>query len=141
MFDALGYIKKLEELGVSREVAELQVKMHMDIYNSEIVTPKDMNLLSSQFHQEIEKLKAAFADFKAEMKIDMAEFKEEIRNDIALLKNEIEIRFFNIENRFIAIEKRIGALENKIDSLENRIVIKVGFMMTAAMGIFALLLK
>ncbi len=60
MFDTLGYAKKLEDVGISREQAEAHVKILTEVFEGHMATKKDIqelrNLDLRDLRHEMQKL-------------------------------------------------------------------------------------
>ena len=74
MFNALKYIKNLENVGFPREQAEAQVQLVIDSFQENVATKSDLAELKSEIKTEIAGLKSEFAEMGskiAEMKTDL----------------------------------------------------------------------
>jgi hypothetical protein len=74
MFNALKYIKNLENVGFPREQAEAQVQLVIDSFQENVATKSDLAELKSEIKTEIAGLKAEFAEVGskiAEMKTEL----------------------------------------------------------------------
>lgn len=58
MYDSLKYAKKLEEVGVSREQAEVHVQILTEIMDTNFATKQDLKDLSAEVRQELQDLRA-----------------------------------------------------------------------------------
>jgi hypothetical protein len=75
MFNALKYIKNLEDVGFPREQAEAQVQLVIDSFQENVATRTDMAELCAEM-----------SDLKSELKTEMSELRAELKGDISALK-------------------------------------------------------
>lgn len=100
MFDALRYIKSLEEVGFRRDQAEAQVQLVMDCFKDNIATKTDLEELKAA-------TKADFAGFRSEIKVDIENFKSGIKMDFADFRSDL---VFKLGGLMIACTGILGLL-------------------------------
>ncbi len=123
MFNALKYTRKLEEVGFTKEQAEENVQMVIEMVNENLATKSDFKELDFKFSYFATK-----EDFrKFEAKVDKLEAN-------CATKEELK----NLEYR---LNKRMDAFEVKLVSLENRLTIKLGIMLGISMGLLSTLMN
>lgn len=96
MFNALRYIRKLEEVGFPREQAEAQLQIVIDVIEGELVNKDDFKNLQNEM-----------ASLRSELKNDMANLRAESKNDLFNFKQEVAHQFTNLEYRIVT---KIGVL-------------------------------
>ena len=88
MFDALKYIRILEQVGFRRDPAETQVELVMSVFQDEMATKTDLAVVRTELKTDIGQLRTDVAEFKSEMKADFASLKIEMcRMEGRLLRN------------------------------------------------------
>ena len=83
MFNALKYIRSLEQVGFKREQAEAQVQLVMDSYEENVATKVDLN--------------SSLAELRSELKIDISD----VRTEMANLRAEMKSGFAAQSDLFI----------------------------------------
>src|SRR5438105_434395 len=73
MFNALKYIKSLEDVGFPREQAEAQVQLVIDSFQENAATRAEM------------------AELKSEIRSEMAELKSELKSEMAILRTDFAV--------------------------------------------------
>lgn len=127
MINALRYTRKLEEVGFSRDQAETHVQIMTEIVEGDLVTKQDMTILGQGLQQDSILLRQ--------------EFKQEttsIRQDMTILSQKLEQESLLLRRDMVVMGQ---TLENKIAQAEYRMTIKIGAMLTVAIGILAALQK
>jgi hypothetical protein len=56
MFDTLSYAKKLEDVGVTREQAEVHVQIIAEIVEGELTTKQDLKILETNLEGKMQQL-------------------------------------------------------------------------------------
>jgi hypothetical protein len=56
MFNAFKLTKQLEEVGFSREQAEIQIQVITEIIEGDLATKQDLNMLGSNLRNEMQQL-------------------------------------------------------------------------------------
>ena len=126
MFNALRYIKNLEETGIPRQQAEAQVQLVIDAIEEEVVTKGDFSKLGSQFGE----LGSRF-------------------NGLETRVGDLDTRVRDLDSRLIKFEAKVdgqfGELRVELAQMENRVMLKLGTLMIACMtlqtGVLGLLLE
>lgn len=105
MFNTLKYVKKLEEVGITRQQAEAHIQIVSEIMENNLATRQDMNDLRQEFKQDM-----------SEMRHEIAELRHELKHEISLL-------------------------DQKMIQSEQRLTIKLGTIVSIAMGAAVALMK
>lgn len=149
MFNSLKYAKQLEQVGVSREQAEAHLQIIGEIMESNFATREDLvelkHIVESRFAAFDSRLNSLKSDF--ESKLDTFESKLDSKLDTLESKfdsklDALELKF---DSRSDAIEaksnSRFDALEAKIIQSEQRMTIKLGTIVSLAIGVAVTLAK
>ena len=138
MFNTLGYAKKLEASGFSRESAEAQVEVILEMIVDGVAKKSDLEAHKQAMGQDFGLLKQDFVLLKQDFDL--------LRHDFASLRHEFEM----LKKDFAALRREFEMLRQEFEmfkaeirqelkNMENRIVIKVGGMMVALIGVLAVL--
>lgn len=88
MFNALRYIKNLEDVGFPREQAEAQVQLVIDSFQDNVATKADMAQLRTEM-----------ADLRAELKTELASLRADLAafgTKVAEMKTDLVFRLGGI---------------------------------------------
>lgn len=118
MFDSLNFAKKLEDVGLSREQAEVFVGTLVENLNNNFATKQDIKELSIATKRDI-------SDLAVATKQDIKELAAETKQDIKNLENWAGNEFEKINLRFENLEQR---LTNRMGGM---FVIAVGVIISA----------
>ena len=170
MFDTLTFSKKMQNAGMTQNVAEQLAYSLLNFQNNQfenLLTKNEFKKFETEVRRNIENVKSDIQEVKndiEEVKNDIEEVKndiEEVKNDIEEVKNDIEdvkndieevrwdIEEFRAEIKSIRFDFK-NDVENlvskkefnlKMKNLELNITIKMGLMMASGIGILALLIK
>ena len=170
MFDTLTFSKKMQNAGMTQNVAEQLAYSLLNFQNNQfenLLTKNEFKKFETEVRRNIENVKSDIQEVKndiEEVKNDIEEVKndiEEVKNDIEDVKNDIEdvkndieevrwdIEEFRAEIKSIRFDFK-NDVENlvskkefnlKMKNLELNITIKMGLMMASGIGILALLIK
>jgi len=171
IFDALSFARALEAAGLLRQHAEaiaggiagVAYKITLD-QTRYLATKDDVLKLQGDMadlktvvvvvRKDVERLKADFADLKADvaqLKIDVAELKTTVvvlRNDVEGLKTDFAESKKEFKAEIAELKTDVAALNDKITDLKNDLfralrILGVGLMgtFTALMAAFATLLR
>ncbi len=120
MFNSLKYVKVLEDIGVPRNQAEAHIQIMTDIIETNLATKQDLKDLELATHQD-------FKDLRIEMQ---QEFKS--------VRTEMQQGFMGVRTEFQSLKTD---LENKIAQSEYRMTIKLGTIVSIAVGVAVTLIK
>lgn len=120
MIDTLKYAKVLESVGFSRAQAEVQVQMISDVMAATLATKQDLKDLSGSLRTEL-------ASVREELKADIANVREELKADINGVRQELRLE--------------IKDVRNEIREVEYRLTIKLGTIVSVAIGVAVALTK
>lgn len=81
MFNTLKYAIQLEEAGLTREQAEVHMRIMSEIVETNLATKQDLK------------------DLRIELHNDFSAFRSEMRNEFNAFKTDIENRFLRLEDR------------------------------------------
>lgn len=109
-FDTLQFAKRAEQAGFTKQQAEFQAEEMAKIIDNHIATKEDV------------------ADVQIEVEIIKADIKD-LKIEVGTIKTEIEKMKLEIEK-----------IKLEMKAMENRIVIKMGGMLTVAVGVLATIL-
>ena len=163
MFDTLTFSKKMQNAGMTQNVAEQLAYSLLNFQNNQfenLLTKNEFKKFETEVRRNIENVKSDIQEVKndiEEVKNDIEEVKndiEDVKNDIEDVKNDIEevrwdIEEFRAEIKSIRFDFK-NDVENlvskkefnlKMKNLELNITIKMGLMMASGIGILALLIK
>lgn len=116
MFNTLKYTKQLEEVGFTRQQAETHMEIMMEITDSNLATKQD----AKDLRQEMK-------DLRGELKQEMQDLRSELKQ---------EIKDLAVHGAMVKAE-----LENKIMQSEYRLTIKLGTIVSVAIGVAVALVK
>ncbi len=149
VFDSLSYANKLEEVGFTREQAEVQATILTDYMDSTLVSKKDMINSTNDLKRDIEGVRAELKRDIAETHVKIEALRTELKRDIAdthvkieacrtELKRDIEETHVKIEACRTDLKRDIEKLRMemslKIDQLGDRMTIKLGSIMVVGIA-------
>ena len=108
-FDSLGYVRRLEEVGVERRVAEAQAEVVRDYILAEVATKDDIDRLRTEVATDHRRLEERLDD----------------------LERRMEGGFAGVDGKLEGLEQRF---DGKLEGLEQRMTIKLGGMLIVAVG-------
>jgi capsule polysaccharide export protein KpsE/RkpR len=120
MFNALKYIKNLENVGFPREQAEAQVQLVIDSFQENVATKSDLAELRSD-------IKTEMAELRSDLKTDMANLKSELKTDMADLRSELKTE--------------MSDLKSEIAEMKTDLVYRLGGIVVLCTGILGFLIK
>lgn len=127
MFNALKYIKNLENVGFPREQAEAQVQLVIDSFQENIATKSNLTDVKSE-------LKAEIGEVRSELKTEIAELRSELKTEIAELRSELKAEIAELKSEFA----EVGA---KIADMKTDLVFRLGSIIVLCTGILGFLIK
>jgi hypothetical protein len=120
MFNALRYTEELERAGFSRSQAETSVKMLIDLMNENFATKNDLGELGSDMNTMLIAIRS-----------DMNAMEQSLRSDVNAMEQ-------SLRSDMNAMEQ---SLRSDMRELEYKLTIKLGTLMTIAIGVTATLVK
>lgn len=117
MFNALKYIKSLENVGFRREQAEAQVQLVLDSFEDNMATKSDI----AEVRSDIAGVKSEVADVRSEIAEVKAEVAD-VRSEIA----EVKAQVADVRSEITVLRAETKA---QISDLKTDIVIKLGGLM------------
>jgi hypothetical protein len=138
MINTLKYSKQLEGVGLTREQAETHIEIIGEIMDSNLATRQDLADLKSAASQDI-------ADLKSATSQDIADLKSATSQNIADLKSATQQEFTEVRQEIKVLRIDLNHLreylEQKIFQSEQRMVIKLGTIVSIAIGVAVTLTK
>jgi len=130
MFNTLAFFKKMQNVGMTQEIAEELALTFLNINNNQfenLVNKQDFSKFEIEIKSEIAKIKSEIAEIKLDMKnfVTKQEFFE--------FKNEIKSEMEN----FITKKEFYAEMKN----LSLNLTVKMGIIMTTGIGALGLLIK
>ncbi len=127
-FDTYAYVRRLRDVGVPEEQAEVQVEAIATILHDRMVTKED-------HRRDIKEL-------ETELKRDIKELETELKRDIKELETELKRDIKELE---IKLSRDIKELETELKrdnkELENRLLVRIGTLVVVGIGLIATLVK
>jgi hypothetical protein len=114
MFNALKYVKILEECGFTTEQATATIKILVEVMNDEFATNNNLKMAELAIRSDMNKMETS-------IRSDMNKMETSIRAEI----RELEVR----------IQAELKDIRHSITLLENRLTIKLSGIMVAAIAI------
>lgn len=131
MFNSLKYAKKLEEAGVPREQAETHLMILSEVMESNLATKQNLKDLSADLRSEVAEqgrsLRAEISLVRQELKAEISSVHQELKAEISELRSEMRTGFQLIDAKFI--------------QLEQRMTIKLGAIVSIALGVMLTISK
>ncbi len=158
-FDTLAYVKQLEAVGVPREQAEVQAHALRQIIDEKLATKMDIAQVRAEAEANKQELKRDIMDVRAEAEANKQELKrdimdvraeaeankQELKRDIMDVRAEAEANKQELKHDIAGIKRDMLEMENRwmhqVREMESRIVIRLGGMLIAAVGVIIAVLK
>lgn len=142
MFNALKYTEELEKAGFTRQQAEISVKVLIEVMNDNFATKsdlKDANLV----------LRADLREMETVLRSDMREMDASLRTEISRVETTLRAEIRDVESRLgneirdveTKLSTEIRDIRASVKELEYKLTIKLGTMMTVAVGVTATLVR
>ena len=116
VFDTLEYAGRLKRAGFTEQQAEAQVKALAAIVNDDLATKQDMVLV----------------------KQDILAFRQELTQDIRALGQELTQDIRAVKQDMLMLKQELKA---DLRELEHRVTLRMGTMLSVAVGVVAALVK
>ncbi|MBF0610651.1 MAG: hypothetical protein G8345_13695 [Magnetococcales bacterium] len=120
-FDTLKFAKRLREVGVPEPQAEVQVEMLAEAMAERMATKEDLAKTEIELKRDIKELDAKIESTKADLQRDIKE-----------LDAKMETKFREMDAK---TETKFREMDARLKELELRMVIKMGAMILAGIGI------
>jgi predicted nucleic acid-binding Zn-ribbon protein len=144
MFNTLAFFKKMQNVGMTQEIAEELALTFLNINNNQfenLVNKQDFSKFEIEIKSEIAEIKSEIAKIKSEIakiKSEIAEIKLDMKNFVTKqeffeFKNEIKSEMEN----FITKKEFYAEMKN----LSLNLTVKMGIIMTTGIGALGLLIK
>ena len=133
MIHALRYTEDLEKVGFSTEQARASVQIWMDLMDQNFATKSDFKEHYFMTRNDLMNLQIMFKNHFDEIDKRFV--------DIDRRFIEIDKRFTEIDKRFTEVDKRFTEIEAKFEKLESNLIIKLGIMMAASIGIISAIIN
>ncbi len=132
MFNALKYIKKLEEVGFPREQAEAQLQIVIDVIEGELATKEDVNVLKS----DIKTVQIDVQNLRSDMQNDMQILRSDIKNDMQVLRTGVQN---DMQSLRTAVKNDINSFRQEVahqfTNQEYKIVTKLGVIVVTSVSL------
>jgi predicted phage-related endonuclease len=123
-FDTHAYVRKLRDVGVPEEQAEVQVEAIASILHDRMVTKEEQQRLEVSLKRYIKELETKLGR-------DIKELETELKRDIKELETELKRDIKELETK----------LGRDIKELENRLLVRLGTLVVIGIGVIATLVK
>jgi len=144
MFNTLAFFKKMQNVGMTQEIAEELALTFLNINNNQfenLVNKQDFSKFEIEIKSEIAEIRSEIAEIRseiAEIKSEIAEIKLDMKNFVTKqeffeFKNEIKSEMAN----FITKKEFYAEMKN----LSLNLAVKMGIIMTTGIGALGLLIK
>ncbi len=158
MFNALKYTKKFEELGFSKEQAQEQVSMVIEMFNentatkqdfeklhlSQQISRNDMGKMEVSLRSDMEKMETSLRSdmekMETSLRSDMEKMETSLRSDMEKMETSLreEMKKFVTKEEFnFKLREEISRVEYQLKSLESRLTIKLGVMLAISVGLIS----
>ncbi len=121
MIHALRYTEELEKVGFSTEQAKKSVQVWMDLMDQNFATKAD-------FKEHYFMTKSDQMELRYELKQQADELKHELKHETKQQIDELKYDFIELRHDFTE-------LRHDFIKLESKLIIKLGIMMAASVGI------
>ena len=130
-FDTHAFVKRLTQVGMPEDQAEILAKRQSDLYER----PVTKEYFESTLSHELEKL-------RAELKNDIEKLRTELKHDIETVKAELkhELEEHKAANRQVLKELEL-TLTHNMKEMEQKLIIKLGVLLSVSVTILAALIK
>ncbi len=157
MFDTLAFFKKMQNVGMAKEIAEELAFTFLTIQNNQfekLTTKSEFFKFENEIKSEISDVKTEIAEVKSQMKNfvtkqEFAKFENEVKTEFAEIKSEM--KNFVTKQEFAKFENEVKTeMENfitkkefyaEMKNLSLNLTIKMGIIMTTGIGALGLLIK
>jgi uncharacterized protein (DUF1800 family) len=152
MFNALKYTQELEKAGFSRDQAETSVKLLIDVMNDNFATKPDLKESEMRIEASVVATKSEIRESERRLEtsilatqVELKETEMRLESSILATKSEIKETEMRLESSILATRSEIKETEMRLESsireVEYKLTIKLGAMMTLAIGVTATLMK
>jgi hypothetical protein len=160
MYNSLKYAKILESVGVPRKQAETHVHLMGDMMAANFASREDLahiagEMLRLRTDTQVEfkavraEMKAEFAAVRAEMTSEFAAVRAEMTSEFAAVRAEMKTEFAAVRSEMASefasiraeMNYRFELMEQRIIQSEQRMVIKLGTIVSIAIGVAVTLAK
>jgi hypothetical protein len=151
MFNTLAFFKKMQNVGMSREIAEELALTFLNIHNNQfenLVTKQRFSQFEIEIKSEIDKIKSEIDDIKSEIDDIKSEI-DDIKSVIAEIK--LDMKNFVTKQEFLEFKNEIKSeMKNfitkkefyaEMKNLSLNLTVKMGIIMTTGIGALGLLIK
>ena len=137
MINAMRYTVKLEEGGFTKEQAETNMKVIMEV--AELVekgsaTKQDIQLSQMATQADIQEL-------RTELKTEIQELRTELKTEIQKVKNDILKLTNDIQKIRTEVKAEIKELRKDLESMGDQLTIKLGGIMVIGIGVIGFINK
>lgn len=131
MVNALKYTKELEKAGFSHEQAETSIKVLYEVMDDNFATKLDLKELEYATRADIkaseQNLRSELKESEQNLRSELKESEQNLKSELKALEHRMDLQFADVNSRF--------------RDLENKLVIKLGAIQAASVGLIVALLK
>jgi gas vesicle protein len=137
-FDPLKYVKQLEQVGFTRDQAEVQAETFLSIVQEQLITKYDLKELENEIKHDMKEL-------EGELKQNMKELEGELKHNMKELEGELKQNIKELETKTTieseSIRRDIKELETKtttqLEILRRDLKVWLGGMLVSLVLIFS----
>jgi ethanolamine utilization cobalamin adenosyltransferase len=149
MYNSLKYAKILESVGVPRKQAETHVHLMGDMMAANFASREDLAHIAGEMLRLRTDTQVEFKAVRAEMKAEFAAVRAEMTSEFAAVRAEMKTEFAAVRSEMASEFASIRAemnywfelMEQRIIQSEQRMVIKLGTIVSIAIGVAVTLAK
>jgi hypothetical protein len=142
LMNTLQYAKKLEEVGFSREQAEMTIGILNEVVESNLASKQDLKDFQAITRQEIRDFKASTQQeiraFKAEIQEEIKDLRTSTQQDIHELGSSTQREIKDLSSR---MTQEFAAIRFEMQQMKSDLVIKLGAMMVTGIAVISALIK
>jgi hypothetical protein len=149
MFNSLKYVKKLEEAGIPREQAETHIQIVTEIMETSLATKQDIKDLQAATKQDIKDLRIATQQDSKDLRTATSQDIKDLQASTQQTFQEVHLKMdqgfqnLRLEMQELRQEMKydLSLLDQKIIQSEQRMTIKLGTIVSLAIGVAVALAK
>ena len=132
VFDSYDYVRRLREVGVEERQAAIQAEALLDLVEERLVTKKDLAEQDVRLAAIEAGLKRDIKELEVKMDTKAEFIKAELKRDI----KELDVKLATVEANLKRDIKELDVrMDTRFKELELRMVIKMGAMILAGIGL------
>lgn len=131
MIHALRYTEELEKVGFTTEQAKKSVQVWMELMDQNFATKAD-------FKEQYFMTKSDQMELRHELKKQVDELRHEVKQQVDELRHEVKQQIDELRHE---VKQQIDELRHEFVKLESRLIIKLGVMMAASVGLISAIIS